>query len=66
MKSLPISRHDKQPNTPARQEYKGKIYVKNFRKKLCRNQRKVGSGSEKNHSGSSTLLKGIVRRDKSG
>ncbi len=57
MKSLPISRHDEQPNTPARQEYKGKIYVKNFRKDLCRNQRKVGFGSEKNHSVETNLAK---------
>jgi hypothetical protein len=44
-----------------KQEYKGKIYVKNIGTNLCRirNQlEKVGSGSEKNHSGSTTLFYG--------
>ncbi len=63
-----ISRHNEQPKTLTRQEYKGKIYVKNIRKNHVgfetgsgfgsETNRKVGSGSgsEKNHSGSTTLL----------
>ncbi len=36
-----ISRHNEQPNTPARQEYKGKIYVKNIRQKSCRIRNRI-------------------------
>jgi hypothetical protein len=38
-----------QPNALIRREYKGKIYIKNIRKNLCRNRLKNGirSGSEK-------------------
>ncbi len=31
-KIMPVSRHNMQPNTLTRQEYKGKLYVKNIRK----------------------------------
>jgi hypothetical protein len=31
-----MSRHNEQPNTLARQEHEGKIYVKNIRRSSCR------------------------------
>ncbi len=31
-KIMPVSRHNMQPNTLTRKEYKGKLYVKNIRK----------------------------------
>jgi hypothetical protein len=42
-----IPRHNEQPNTVTRQEYKRKIYVENTGKNLCRIRNQVGSGSEK-------------------
>ncbi len=49
----------KASSTFTRQEYKGKIFVKNITKNLYRIQKKLkvgyGSGSKKNHSGSTTL-----------
>ncbi len=36
-----ISRHNEQPNTLTRQEYKGKIYVKKIRTNLCRIQDRI-------------------------
>jgi hypothetical protein len=35
--------HNMQPNTFTGQEYNGKIYVKNFRKNLCRIRNKLKS-----------------------
>jgi hypothetical protein len=63
------SRHNEQPNTFTRQEYKGKFMSRILEKMYVGSEvesgsepesesetnRKVGSGSEKNHSGSTTL-----------
>jgi hypothetical protein len=58
-----ISRHNEQPNTFKRQEYKGKIYIQHIRKNVfrirnkirIRNQLKCRILIRKNHSGSTTL-----------
>jgi hypothetical protein len=49
-----LSIHNMKPNTFARQEYKGKIYVKNIRKIHARSENTVSEksdpGPKKNHS----------------
>jgi hypothetical protein len=63
------------PNTFKRRENKGEIYVKNIRKnsrrirnririrRSIRNKMIVGSGSEKEHSGSTTLISGVGKKN---